>query len=331
MKLPPNRLVDRYGRYLNYLRISITDRCNLRCIYCNPAEAAPKLLHREILRYEEILRLVRIGVRLGITKVRVTGGEPLVRKGACDFLKKLCRIEGLKDISLTTNGVMLAESIDDIAEAGIRRINISLDTLDSKTYHRITGRDLFDTVWEGITSAHQKGFSPIKLNVVVLNKINDHELVDLARLSLNYPFHIRFIEYMPIGRALASKADPLFYDQIRSRIQQIGELIPVQNEALDGPAGRFRFKNAPGEIGFISAVSHHFCDTCNRLRLTADGRIRPCLLSGISEDIKTPLRAGLLDEDLAKIFMKAAQRKPHRHPKAIGAATRADKMVSIGG
>ncbi len=331
MTLSPIRLVDRYGRRLNYLRISITDRCNLRCIYCNPTGLGSKLPHREILRYEEILRLVRIGVRLGIVKVRVTGGEPLVRKGALDFLKKLCRIEGLEDVSLTTNGVLLADSLDEIAEAGIRRINISLDTLDRKTYHRITGKDEFARVWEGIMQAHQKGFSPIKLNIVVLNGINDHELVDLARLSLEYPFHIRFIEYMPIGQTPVSRAEPLLYEQVRFRIAKLGELIPLQKGGLDGPASRFRFKNAPGEIGFISAVSHHFCDPCNRLRLTADGRIRPCLLSGISEDIKSPLRAGLLDEDLAQIFIKAAERKPRHHPEAIHAATRADKMVSIGG
>ncbi len=331
MELKNHQLVDRFKRHLNYLRISITDRCNLRCIYCNPRSSKQKRPHKEILRYEEILRIVRIGIHLGITKIRITGGEPLVRKGCYKFLNQLTAIDGLKDVSLTTNGVLLKDHIDEIASAKINRLNISLDTLDREKYHQITGRDLFDQVWAGIETAHAKGFSPIKINVVVINGVNDDELADLAKLSFDYPFHIRFIEYMPIGKTPAAPAVPLLTPGIKTRIQALGNLIPVTSQTNDGPAMRFKFKDAMGEIGFISPVSNHFCKTCNRLRLTADGHILTCLLSDISEDIKTPLRAGLLDNDLADVFLKAVERKPFQHAENITPFTQPAQMVSIGG
>jgi len=331
MELKKHQLIDRFKRHLNYLRVSITDRCNLQCIYCNPRSAKQKRLHKEILRYEEILRIVRIGIHLGITKVRITGGEPLVRKGCCDFLEQLAAIDGLKDISLTTNGVLLKNHIDEIVSAGINRLNISLDTLNRKKYHQITGRDEFERVWEGIETAHKKGVSPIKLNVVVINGVNDNELTDMAKLSFDYPFHIRFIEYMPIGKAPAAHTDPLLIPEIKTRIQELGSLIPVTSETNDGPAMRFKFEDAMGEIGFISPVSEHFCKTCNRLRLTADGHILTCLLSDICEDIKTPIRSGLLDNDLANIFLKAVERKPFQHAENITPLSQPAQMVSIGG
>ncbi len=331
MELNDHQLIDRFRRHLNYLRISITDRCNLRCIYCNPRSAKQKRPHKEILRYEEILRIVRIAIHLGITKVRITGGEPLVRKGCYEFLNQLTAIDGLKDISLTTNGVLLKDHINEIASAKINRLNISLDTLDRKKYHQITGQDLFNQVWAGIEAAHAKGFSPIKINVVVLNGVNDDELADLAKLSFDYPFHIRFIEYMPIGKIPAAHTTPLLIPEIKARIQALGSLIPVTRQVNDGPAMRFKFKDAMGEIGFISPVSNHFCKACNRLRLTADGHILPCLLSDISEDIKTPLRSGLLDNDLADVFLKAAERKPFQHAENITPLTQPEQMVSIGG
>ena len=199
LKLSKSKLIDRYCRHLNYLRISITDRCNLRCIYCVPRDLMQKLPHKEILSYEEILRIVKIGVRLGISKVRITGGEPLVRKGVYDFLEELTEIDELVDVSLTTNGVLLKDNIEKIKSAGIKRINISLDSLTRQKYKKITGNDYFDQVWEGIELAHKTGFDPIKLNVVALYGLNDNELTDFANLSFSYPFHIRFIEYMPIG------------------------------------------------------------------------------------------------------------------------------------
>ncbi|HMA84779.1 MAG TPA: GTP 3',8-cyclase MoaA [Desulfosalsimonadaceae bacterium] len=331
MEISNNALIDRYKRHLNYLRISITDRCNLKCLYCMPSGPAYKMDHEEILRYEEILRIIRIGIRLGITKIRITGGEPLVRKDCCDFLETLGRLRGLNDISLTTNGVLLTDYIDRIIAAGIKRLNISLDTLDRTKYQNITGVDAFDRVWAGIQAAYEKGMYPIKINVVVLNGINDDELADLAALSFQYPFHIRFIEYMPIGQTRQCDKAPLLYPDIRSRVEQLGELMPVARQPHDGPARRYKFNGAIGEVGFISAVSHHFCEQCNRLRLTADGRIRSCLLADIHEDIKTPLRAGRLDTDLADVFFRAVERKPFQHAVKLDPTAINGEMVSIGG
>ncbi|MBC2714715.1 MAG: GTP 3',8-cyclase MoaA [Desulfobacteraceae bacterium] len=326
-----HQLVDPYKRHLNYLRISITDRCNLRCVYCNPRSSKQKLRHKDVLRYEEILRLARIGVSLGINKIRVTGGEPLVRKGCCDFLEHLAAIDGLKDISLTTNGVLLKQNIDKIASAGVKRLNISLDTLNPEKYQQITGHDVFKQVWEGIELALQKGFDPIKLNVVAINGVNDDELIQLAELSFKYPFHIRFIELMPIGTTSAPVANPLLIPEIKKKIQILGDLIPIQKDINDGPAKRYKFKDAMGEIGFISPVSKHFCKGCNRLRLTADGHILTCLLSDICEDIKSPLRLGLLDNDLKTVFLKAVARKPFQHPENLTLLAQPEQMVSIGG
>ena len=331
MHLSKKTLIDPYQRSINYLRISITDRCNLRCIYCNPEMKSQKLSHREILRYEELLRIIRIGVSLGITKVRVTGGEPLVRKGCCDFLEQISKIEGIEDLALTTNGVLLKDHLDRIIAAGVKRINISLDTLDRAKYARITGSDEFDHVWGGILAAHQKGVSPIKLNMVVLAGINDDEIIDFAKLSLDFPFHIRFIEYMPIGKPIDLNDPPILLPAIKSRIETIGDLIPVKKGIHDGPAARFRFSQAKGEIGFISPVSRHFCAACNRLRLTADGHILSCLLSNIIEDIKTPIRAGFLDESLAEVFINAVVRKPMKRPVEISSLSQPEQMVAIGG
>lgn len=331
MKIPLTPLTDRYKRHLTYLRVSITDRCNLRCLYCTPAGAACKLGHKDILRYEEILRIIRIAIRLGITKIRITGGEPLARKDCCTFLETLAGLPGLTDISLTTNGVLLPQYLDRIAAAGIKRLNISLDTLNPEKYAEITGVDAFDRVWQGIQAAHRKGFDPIKINVVVLNGLNDDELADLAALSFRYPFHIRFIEYMPIGHTRVCDKAPLLHPEIRSRVETLGPLVPVPRQSLDGPAVRYKFKGAMGEVGFISAVSRHFCDTCNRLRLTADGRLRSCLLSDIHEDIKTPLRAGLLDTDLAEVFFQAVARKPFQHAAKLNPRDLSGNMGTIGG
>jgi cyclic pyranopterin phosphate synthase len=329
--LQEHQLVDRYKRHLNYLRISITDRCNLQCIYCNPRLVRQKLRHKDVLRYEEILRIARIGVSMGITKIRVTGGEPLARKGCCDFLENLSTIEGLEDISLTTNGVMIKQHIDRISAAGIKRLNISLDTLNPKKYQQITGHDVFKQVWEGIELALQKGFAPIKLNVVAISGVNDDELAQLAELSFKYPFHIRFIERMPIGTTSAPIAVPLLVPDIIKKVQILGDLIPIKKDTSDGPAMRYRFKDSMGEIGFISPVSKHFCKECNRLRLTADGHILTCLLSDICEDIKTPIRLGLLDNDLKAVFLKAVERKPLQHPEKLTHLAQPEQMVSIGG
>ena len=332
IKLPHLQLIDNYNRRLNYLRISITDRCNLRCVYCVPNDSHQRLPHKEILRYEEILRIVRIGIRLGISKVRVTGGEPLVRKGVYDFLGELTQIDGLSDVSLTTNGVLLKDNIKKIRSAGIKRINVSMDTLSRKKYHEITGHDMFDQVWEGIESAQNMGFDPIKINVVALNGINDDELIDIAGLSFSYPFHIRFIEYMPIGASRMNIGKQLLAPEIKKRINVLGELIPVKNGINDGPASRYKFKGAKGEIGFIHAISKHFCNECNRLRLTASGKLRACLLSDHQEDLKGPLRRGCLDSELADIFLRAVSHKPYDHNVVCDQPVMvAGRMSAIGG
>lgn len=330
--MPDNQLIDRFNRHLNYLRISITDRCNLRCVYCVPADRLRRLSHKDILRYEEILRLVEVGVGLGISKVRVTGGEPLVRKGACDFLADLSRIPGISEVTLTTNGILLKDNINRIKKAGIRRINISLDTLQRAKFKDITGDDLFDQVWRGITSASDAGIDPIKLNVVALRGVNDDEFLDFANLTHQYPFHIRFIEYMPIGRARMKFGPPLLVSEIKERLRPLGLLIPIEKDPGDGPAERFRIKNAVGEIGFISALSHHFCHSCNRLRLTASGQLRPCLLSDRQHDLKGPLRNGASDKDLAAIFCRAVANKPSDHSLTINEPSGVTcQMSSIGG
>ena len=326
------KLIDPCNRHLNYLRISITDRCNLKCIYCVPRDQITRLSHDDILTYEEILRLVKIGVGLGIIKVRVTGGEPLVRKGVYGFLSELSRISGLVDISLTTNGVALKDNLAKIKSAGIKRINISLDTLQRKKFEQITGLDLFDQVWQGIEKAREMGFHPIKLNIVALNGVNDDELKDMALLSFNNPFHIRFIEYMPIGDSQMGNGPLLLVPEIKKRISELGQLIPVRNSVNDGPAQRYRFEGARGEVGFIHALSHHFCDRCNRLRLTASGKLRPCLLSDHHEDVKGPLRNGCSDEELAEIFFRAVRHKPSDHNLAAGNPVRVcGQMHAIGG
>ena len=325
-------LTDRYNRNLNYLRISITDRCNLECTYCKPDTSIGKLPHEQILTYEEILRIARIGVDLGVSKIRVTGGEPLVRKGVFGFLEKLTKLRGLTDISLTTNGVYLEEHIESIKFAGIRRINISLDTLNRNKFRQITGRDRFDQVWKAIMSAHEQGIDPIKINVVALRGINDDEFPDLARLTFDYPFHIRFIEFMPIGASRTDRDHYIPADEIRKRIAALGKLAPIQNGIHDGPAERYRFEGAVGEVGFIRPLSHHICHRCNRLRLTASGQLRPCLLSDHQEDMKSLLRNGCSDRELADLFLKVVRFKPYGHNLTSKHPAKVENQMSgIGG
>ena len=326
-------LIDHYERRLNYLRISITDRCNLRCLYCMPCEGLDKLMHEDILTYEEILRLAGIAVGLGVDKIRLTGGEPLVRKDFPRLLPELMSIPGLKDLSITTNGIYLKENLENIHAAGVKRINISLDSLHRDRFRKITGFDGFDRVWEGIQLAHKMNFHPIKINMVVLKGINDDEVADFARLSVRYPFHVRFIEYMPSG--LLHQNEPLHYVSntlIREKLEEAQPLIQVPRTAIDGPTVRYRFEGAPGEIGFISPLTHHFCQVCNRLRLTANGHLRPCLLSDREMDLKGPMRAGATDRDLERIFSEAADRKPRSHHlDSEDAISLSGRMSAIGG
>jgi len=325
-------LIDRYNRRINYLRISLTDRCNLRCIYCMPPEGERKLRHRDILRYEELLRIARIAINLGINKIRLTGGEPLVRKGVGEFIPMLASLDGLKDISLTTNGVLLRDNLDMLKSAGITRINVSLDSLKGLNFKYITRFDNFNKVWEGIEEARDMGFSPIKLNIVVMRGINDSEILDFGRLAIEQPFHVRFIECMPIGLQSNTSAFISNAEVEKLLVDRFGPLVSVSPGKNDGPATRFRFEGGRGEIGFISAISHSFCHTCNRLRLTAEGKLLPCLLSDGEVDLKGPLRKGCLDEDLIAVFLEAVNSKPRHHLLQGENQQRVHrKMCSVGG
>ena len=325
-------LVDRLNRKINYLRISITDRCNLRCIYCLPPEGERKLKRKEILRYEELLRIVRIGIKLGINKIRLTGGEPLVRKGVQEFIPMLTALKGLNDVSLTTNGVYLKDNLEMLKAAGIKRINVSLDSLKRSNFKSITRSDYFNEVWEGIEKARDMGFYPIKINIVTMKGINDNEVLDFGRLAIEEPYYIRFIECMPISLESNSLAFISNSEIEKALIDTFGPLIPVVRGQNDGPAKRYRLDGGKGEIGFISAISDSFCQDCNRLRLTANGMILPCLLSNIEVDIKDPLRRGCLDEELIEVFLKAVDSKPKSHALNLDSQQRVyRKMCSIGG
>ncbi|MGZ3513711.1 MAG: GTP 3',8-cyclase MoaA [Thermodesulfobacteriota bacterium] len=307
-------LLDPFRRKINYLRISITDRCNLRCRYCMPEEGISIIPHQEILTYEEILRVVRVFGTEGISKVRLTGGEPLVRKGIVNFVSRLSQIEEIKDLSLTTNGILLKEFGQDLKNAGLKRINISLDSLKKDRFFQITRKDEFEKVWAGIEEALRVGLSPIKINMVAIRGFNDDEIESFAQLTLGLPLIVRFIEYMPSGNGDEWKeTDILTISQIMSHLKNVGKLIPIPSDRWDGPAKRFRIKGALGEIGLIGAISSHFCDDCNRLRLTPDGKIRTCLFSDEEIDIKGLLRNGGSDQDLKEQLFVALKKKPERH------------------
>ncbi|HYA40518.1 MAG TPA: GTP 3',8-cyclase MoaA [Syntrophobacteraceae bacterium] len=309
MPAPPT---DSFHRKIDYLRMSITDRCNLRCYYCMPESGIPKIDHSEILRYEEIVRLAGIAISMGISKVRLTGGEPLVRRDALGLCENISKVSGLKSLSLTTNGVLLCDFAAGLFQAGIRRINVSLDTLKPERFAQITKMDLFDRVWAGIMTALQAGFSPVKLNAVVMRGVNDDEIEDLARLTFQFPFHVRFIEFMPF-RQLGCEKIFVSASEILERLKSAGSLETASAEESNGPALHYRFKGAPGKIGIISPVSEHFCPNCNRLRVTADGKLRTCLFSNDEIDLRGLLRHGVRDEEIAAAILAGINTKPEKH------------------
>jgi len=327
-------LYDPLNRRIDYLRISVTDRCNLACVYCKPRARMKSLAHRDILSYEEILRLVALAANLGITHARVTGGEPLIRRGIVPFLAALKGISGITDVSVTTNGVLLEELADGLRAAGISRLNISLDSLDARKYAGITGLDAWERVWRGIRRAEETGFHPIKINMVPIQGVNDGEIVDFARLTIERSIHVRFIEFMPIGAADRWQSGRgVTADQARQAIErEVGLLEPASAACGAGPSSNFRIPGAQGVIGFISPISKHFCAECRRLRLTADGMIRPCLLSDTEIDIKSPMRGGCDDAELERLLRLALKIKPERHfitPSYDGGFCRT--MSKIGG
>lgn len=326
-------MTDNYQRVINYLRLSVTDRCNLRCIYCMPNRAFEFMPHKEILTYEEMLHIVRLCIQQGIRKVRLTGGEPLVRKGIIGFLKRLCHIKGLKEISLTTNGVLLKGLAADIRGCGISRVNVSLDSLRPERFSYITGRDYFGQVWGGLEEAERVGFGPIKINVVVMKGINDDEILDFVDLALKRSYHVRFIEFMPIGRQSGWGTERFVsVDEIYGIIQSKWNLMPVRSSLYDGPAQRFRIEERQGEIGLIGALSNCFCSRCNRLRLTSEGHIRGCLFSDQEVDLKTPLRQGKGDNHILQLIEFAIKNKPKDHGLLEYGPQRCTReMYSIGG
>jgi len=327
-------LIDSYGRHIDYLRISITDHCNLDCFYCTPFGGRTRMSHREILRYEEILRAVEAAVLAGISKVRITGGEPLLRKDMVELCRMLANIEGLESLAITTNGVFLEEWALPLFDAGVRRINVSLDTLIPGRYKKITGRNYLHCVLKGIERAEAVGFSPIKINTVVMRGVNDDEIKNFVRLTFEKPYHVRFIELMPTnGRSSESQAS-LFVpvEEIVKQVKSVGDLCLEHETESFGPARMCNLKEGVGKVGFITPMSRHFCNACNRLRLTAEGKLRTCLFSETEIDIKGPLRAGASTEKLTDIVRRAVKEKPQRHDLINNRGEVAGRaMYAIGG
>ena len=325
-------LFDSFQRQINYLRISVTDRCNLRCIYCSVG-SVPHLPRSEILSYEEIGRVVRVAASMGINKVRLTGGEPLLRPNLSKLVWMLSQIEDIDDISLTSNGTLLSKYAVELKEAGLKRVNVSLDTLREDRFKRITGRDKLGEVLSGIKAAHGAGLHPVKINMVVLRGINDDEIIDLARMSTSQGWHVRFIEFMPFGTPKAEALDTVSAQEIQERIQSLGKLEPYTGKTGDGPARYYRLPGARGTIGFITPVTEHFCHSCNRLRLTSDGQLRPCLLDDDEVNLKEPLRNGASVDELKQLIQQAVAIKRERHHLTGGLApgTVRRPMCQIGG
>jgi GTP 3',8-cyclase len=306
---------DQYSREINYLRISITDRCNLRCVYCMPEEGIELKASEDILSFEEILNIVKAAVPLGIKKIRITGGEPLVRLGLTDFIRSLKAIPEIDDIALTTNATLLAKKAQELKEAGLNRVNISLDTLKEDRFKHITRSGNLKDVWLGIEAAFAVGLSPIKINMVVMKGFNDDEIPDFVQLAKVYPLHVRFIELMPIGVSDDwSKGKHMSAQEIITAIEDAQGTMVVTKEVIgNGPANYFQLAGAKGTIGFISALSNHFCGTCNRIRLTSEGCLRRCLHDASEVDLKKSLRAGAAREELTEIIAESIRNKPFQH------------------
>ena len=322
---------DSFKRTIDYLRISITDRCNLRCIYCMPASEKPGKA-RQILSYEEILTIVHVAVTLGVRKVRITGGEPLARHGVVSFITRLAALEGLEDISLTTNGILLENYAEDLFNAGLKRVNVSLDSLRASRYKEITRGGSLSQAMRGIKKAAHVGLKPVKINNVSIRGFNDDEIKAFARLTLTTPYHVRFIEFMPVGSDTGWTADNYVpAHEIKAQVEQIALLEPVKLRR-NGPARYYRFAGAQGVIGFISPITHHFCDDCNRLRMTCDGKIRPCLFSSHMIDLQKAFTHTNPEKEIERLLIKAITEKPRGHQILEGSRSQSPlTMAEIGG
>ncbi len=328
--------LDAYNRPISYLRISVTDRCNLRCVYCMPPEGVPWRPHDQILSYEEIEPVVRAAAELGVSKVRLTGGEPLVRPGIVDLVRMLAGVPGVDDLAMTTNGILLGRYAADLAAAGLQRVNVSLDTLRPERFRRITARGELSEVWAGIEAARRAGLAPIKINTVVIRGLNDDEPVDFARRTLTESWHVRFIELMPLG--VMGPMDDEWHDRvvtapvIRAQIEAtLGALEPAKASVGGGPARYYRLPGAMGTVGFITPISEHFCYQCNRLRLTADGQLRLCLLSDVEIDLRTSLRQGAGVAEVKALLLEGIQGKPMQHHLSDRQRPEKRVMSEIGG
>lgn len=326
MKDKGNDLKDKWSRDINYLRISITDRCNLRCFYCMPEDGIEKCTHGDILSFEELYKIVKTAVELGIRKVRITGGEPLVRDGVIDFIGRISKLPGLEDIAMTTNGILLKDKAEDLKKAGLKRLNISLDTLNPDKFKKITRWGELQKVLEGIEKAEKIGLTPIKINTVIMKGINEDEIEDFVNLTINKPYKVRFIELMPMGEAEGIEKDR--YMSNEEIMDRLPDLIPSISESKSGPAKYYMLPNGKGEIGFISPMSQHFCKTCNRIRLTADGKIKPCLHSNKEIDLKGSLRNG---KNIKEVLRESILLKPEKHHLNEEREPSTRKMNQIGG
>ena len=338
-----NGLCDSFNRPINYLRISVTDRCNLRCIYCMPADGIGLLSHNEILTYEEITTIARLAAELGVNKIRLTGGEPLVRARLTELVAMLANIDAIDDISLTTNGTLLSDYASELKQAGLKRVNISLDSLNPDKFERITRHRKLSEVLQGIEAARSCGLNPVKINMVAMRGVNDDEIVDIANLTITEGWHVRFIELMPFAtdnppecHSTRERADahPQFMPakEIKEHLNILGKMEPCKKPVTgNAPAKYYRFPNAAGTIGFITPVSEHFCFSCNRIRLTAEGKLRTCLLSDDEIDLRQPLRHCASPEELKQIITEAIQTKPKNHNLPQGDIPKERHMSQVGG
>ncbi len=313
--MTPTGLRDTFGRLHDNLRVSVTDRCNIRCYYCMPEHDVDFVARQEILSYEEIERFVRIAVSLGVSKVRITGGEPLVRKGLDSLVRRLVSLPGIEDLALTTNGVLLAPLAAGLYEAGLRRLNVHLDTLDRERFARITRRDDLDKVLTGIEEARRAGFGPIKINAVAIKDLTEPDVVPLARFGREHGIEIRYIEFMPLdAQGLWDRGKVLLADDIIGTLtREIGPLLEIPDRDPRAPATEYRWADGGGRVGFIASVSRPFCLNCNRIRLTADGHLRYCLFARDETDVKALLRGGAPDEAIVEMIRSTVEAKWEGH------------------
>ena len=319
---------DGFGRRIEYLRVSVTDKCNLRCVYCMPLHGLPWLKRSDLLSYEEIAEVIGIMAPMGLRRVRLTGGEPLVRPDLPVLARMIRAVPGIDDLSLSTNAVLLADHAEALREAGVDRVNVSLDSLRPDRVDAISRRPgSWDGIMAGLDAAERVGFAPIKVNVVVMRGRNDDEMADFAAITRDRPWHVRFIEVMPVGENLGISAEEYVpATEMLRQVRRIGALEPVAGPAGNGPATYYRFPGAPGTVGVITPMSHNYCDRCNRMRLTADGQLRPCLFGDLQTNLRDPLRAG---QPLQPLIEETLRIKPERHSLIQGSAAGSGGLLAL--